>query len=353
MKLLICSSTQFGYLTDTFKYCQYLKSEIEITYIGWDQGKEKINICGVNIIYISCKGNVIQRNLRLLRAIHIELKNKYDVIFINYVRGISFVKIFNWKLKFVLDVRTLCVDKNNLRRIFLNLLLKFESTLFKYKSIISDGLAKKIGFNNYFLLPLGADSMSSPICEKDQLHLLYIGTLQNRDIIKCVKGFFLYCKSSKDNKAKFTIVGNSSGNELIEIKSFIKKNDLQSQVSCEGYVHHSKIGKYFSEANLGVSFVPIKSYFEFQPPTKTFEYLLSGLPVIATNTSEHKKFLSFKKYAILINDSEFDFRDALLEMKEKIHYINSIDILKDSQKYSWEVIIRNSMLSMLNHIVKA
>jgi hypothetical protein len=42
-KLLIINKIQFGYHTDTFKYCQYLKDEFDITYICFDAKEIKIN----------------------------------------------------------------------------------------------------------------------------------------------------------------------------------------------------------------------------------------------------------------------------------------------------------------------
>ena len=36
--LLIISQDQFGYLTDTFKYCRYLQTDFRITYVGWEYG---------------------------------------------------------------------------------------------------------------------------------------------------------------------------------------------------------------------------------------------------------------------------------------------------------------------------
>lgn len=42
-------------------------------------------------------------------------------------------------------------------------------------------------------------------------------------------------------------------------------------------------------------YVPITDYYEYQPPTKTFEYVLSGLLCLATATSSNKEVITEEK----------------------------------------------------------
>ncbi|HTD92749.1 MAG TPA: hypothetical protein VK644_03010, partial [Chitinophagaceae bacterium] len=94
-RLLILSYTQFGYLTDTLKYCEYIRDEYDITYLGWDYGLPKIEMDGVRIEYISREGNILKRNLTLLRAFNRQLNNQYDLVFANYFRGACLIRLLN------------------------------------------------------------------------------------------------------------------------------------------------------------------------------------------------------------------------------------------------------------------
>jgi hypothetical protein len=125
-KVLILSSQQFGYLTDTLKYCQHASVDFDITYIGWDYNKPKIMAPGINVQYVDRNSNLIIRNLKLLQAFHREIRKGYDAVFANYTRGISIVRLLNLNSKFILDVRTLCVSPIRSRRFFYNFFLKSE-----------------------------------------------------------------------------------------------------------------------------------------------------------------------------------------------------------------------------------
>ena len=41
-KILFVNGAQFGYLTDVYKYCQYLKDQYHIEYICFDKHMPKI-----------------------------------------------------------------------------------------------------------------------------------------------------------------------------------------------------------------------------------------------------------------------------------------------------------------------
>lgn len=60
--ILIISNEQFGYHTDSFKYSQILKSDYNITYLCFDKGQERVEISGVQVVYISWEGSKIKRS---------------------------------------------------------------------------------------------------------------------------------------------------------------------------------------------------------------------------------------------------------------------------------------------------
>jgi nucleoside-diphosphate-sugar epimerase len=67
---------------------------------------------------------------------------------------------------------------------------------------------------------------------------------------------------------------------------------------------------YFDIHNIGVSYIPMLKCFDNQPPTKTFEYLLSGMPVIATATNANKDIINDVN-GVLINDNSEEVYNGL------------------------------------------
>jgi glycosyltransferase involved in cell wall biosynthesis len=309
---------------------------------------------GVNVRYVTRQGSLPIRNFRLLKNFNAEIKKSYDAIFVNYIRGISLVKLLNPSKNIIFDIRTLSVSPSLLRRGTYNFFLKLESLFFKNVSIVSDDIAKNIGIKNYFLLPLGADAISpssaKSAAKTDDLHLLYVGTLRNRDIIKCVKGFHKYCVRNLDEQAKFTIVGDSTHDELVEIKKYVTDNNLENQVITVGRVPHNELETFFKQANVGVSFIPMTKYYDFQPPTKTFEYLLSGIPVIATKTRANKEILINTSDSVLINDDENEFAGAVSRFKNNISNVNSAAVAAGVQTFSWKSIIQQRFVPLIRNI---
>jgi glycosyltransferase involved in cell wall biosynthesis len=350
-KVLILSSSQFGYLTDTLKYCQYAASEFDITYTGWDYNRPKIEIPGVKVNYISRKANLVARNFRLLKAFHKEIKNNHDVIFANYKFGISIIKLLNRKASFVVDIRTLSVNTKRINRVINDLFLKLEIGAFKNISVISDGVANKLKLKDFYLLPLGGESFTDELKSFENLSFLYVGTLYNRNIIDCVKGFHLYLKKidHKEPTPIFTIVGDSGGNELVEIKEYVNTHSLSKNIIITGAVPHDELNVFFENANVGISYIPLCSYYENQPSTKTFEYLLSGMPVIGTETYENKKVINSES-GVLIKDNSESFLNSIYEMDNKKDHFNSKGLKTTYASHSWERVVNEKFVSLIKQL---
>lgn len=354
-KLLLFATHQFGYLTDTAEYCRYAKDQYDITYIGWDYGKMEVTIQGIHVRYISREGNLLQRNYRLLRALCREVRSGgYDVVFTHYTRGISLVKLLNLKQPFVFDIRTGSTDRNPLRRKAYNFFMKLESLVFRHVTVISDGLAAQLGIRRYALLPLGADAIETPAKQfsGDYLYLLYVGTLQNRNVLTCVQGLHKYLLAHPADAVMLTIVGDSPGTELQEIKQYVHEHTiLNGKVICTGRIPHDELGNYFREAHAGVSFIPVTRWYSCQQPTKTYEYLLSGLPVIATRTQEHEKLLAKEEMCVLINDTADDFAKAIADIRLKIPHVNAEALRQRYIVWSWENVIRHYFIPVIQQIL--
>lgn len=351
-KLLILATGQFGYSTTTYKYCEFSLENFQITYIGWDYKLPRLELASVKVKYVSRESNLLFRNMRLLQAFHEEIQKGYDLIFATYVRGISLVKIFNPKSRFLIYIDTFGVMPNTRKRYLYDLTLRSEVSLFSNVAVINDGLGKRLGRNKYEILPLGGSSFNTESKSFEKLELLYVGTFDNRNMLDCVKGFhkFIERKGFKENDTVFKIIGDGPNDELKEIKTYVKTYNLSNYIDILGYLPQTELKPYFESANVGVSYIPMLSYYEHQTPTKTFEYLISGLPVIATGTCENKKIV--KPWAgVIIEDNADSFCEGLIKLDQQKSEFCSDEIIKEYVGHTWENVVKSHFIPLLMRII--
>jgi len=350
-KLLLISHNQFGYQINIYKYAQYLKEEFDITYFCFDYGRLKIYEDNVNVIYVEKYGAKVKQLIYLLSELHKLLKkNDFNLIILKHFPFSSLIRLFTTS-KIILSIQTGSVSNNSMSRFFFNMLLHFESMVFNHNLILSDSLKKLLRISNKktTVIPLGSEVFCTNNHKYNKLNLIYIGNLNNRDIEKTIYGTKEYLSNSK-NKIELTYLIVGFGNQDVERKiiNLISELDLNEIVKFAGLVPYNHLSEYVTKSNIGVSFVPITKYFDVQPPSKTIEYLLSGLPVIATATKENKKIINSNN-GILIDDTISDFAEALCIM-EKSEFDNQ-QIRESMLDHKWRNIVNTKLIPLINKIL--
>jgi glycosyltransferase involved in cell wall biosynthesis len=351
-KLLIINQASFGYHLDTYYYCKYLKDFYDIVYICWDHGLKRIEMDGVRVLYVNREGNTIFRTMRFLLLVLREIKDKRDTVFIKYFKVVSLaLRMFKPHNCMVLDIRTGSVHEERIIRWLQDTRLKIETYFFRHITVISESLAKKLGIElKAHILPLGADVISTSNKNFESLHLLYVGTLFNRNLDITIRGFKLFYDEFKDKiPVSYTIIGKGLYNELQALRNIVSQYGISSVVKITGLIPHNELTPYFDSANIGVSFVPLTTFYDCQPVTKTFEYLLSGMPVIATNTSENRKVINHDN-GVLVGDKLDEFYAGIKEAFEKRHLFNSVTIRHQAMRYTSKEIVRKNLKQYLHSI---
>ena len=342
-RILIITRNQFGHHVDGYYYCKYLRDRFDITYLCWDYGLPRVAMQGVNVKYIPRCGARVRRYAQFLRAAISEARENYDVCFLKYFAGCSLLRLCNPGGTCVFDVRTGDISENYFVRHVADWILRFESRCFRNITVISESLARKLGFpnNKTYVLPLGADIISDRDKSLDELRLLYVGTLENRNIDETVRGFErFYREFGNKVKMEYKIIGAGYRQEEKLLSDMVKEMGLEGVVQVLGYIPHDELHSYFDSQNIGISYIPITEYFDCQPPTKTFEYILSGMPVIATATSENKKVIDAGN-GVVIQDNALDFYEGLKTILGRKEEYNSSQIRESCKQYTWESIVKN------------
>lgn len=346
--LLIINKLQFGYHTDTYKYCEHLNTNFDITYVCFDMGDKKLVIPNVKVIYISSKGSYIIRGIRFICFALMQGLFHNGVIFLNYYPNFKLFRILIPFKKIVLDIRSLNINKNSGHRVKLDKELLNETKYYNKVTVISEGIKEKLKLadSKSFILPLGSDIISNTKKTYSQIKLLYVGILTDRDIIKSVEGFKLFIERTNCENITYDIIGDGVDYQLI--KSKITECGLDSIIKLHGKIPHFELKPFFDKCNVGVSFIPLVDYYDFQPPTKTFEYVLSGMICIATKTFENKKLINTSN-GVLCEDSSESFAKALeLIHNNHIRY-NSDDIRNSLKEFTWSNITNNYLKPFLDN----
>ena len=347
-KILIIAPYQFGELSDCYYWAKYATEQgYSVTYIGYRychrQMKER-ECPGVRVIGVHHYNNrVLLGVCFFLRIIwEILIHKHYNIVVCKFPHVEKLVKLFP-KRNIILDIRTLSVSANQAARKQADRNTRNVALQFSACSVISEGVRNKLGINAT-ILPLGAECISSTKKDFSILKLFYIGTFDNRDLPVFLKGLAMFNKRYA-LPVTFDIVGG--GNKEVEnaIKEIISLEKLDN-VKLHGYMTHDEAQKHFDNSNVGVCYVPMTEYYEHQPPTKLYEYLLSGMACIATNTKSNRDVMT-DTFGVLINDDAESVCNGLYELYNKRNSYVSSTIVSSAMQYHWKNIVKDTFLKMV------
>ncbi|HCM19284.1 MAG TPA: hypothetical protein DIC46_00580 [Porphyromonadaceae bacterium] len=360
--ILFMIPDQFGYSAGYYYYCKYLLLlGYNITVICVDKGLKKVELDGaITFYYIQQERTRINKflyvilvRLKSLKKLY-NLKNKGDIFILKYFEGVSISLLFLPRNRTIVDIRTGTVRKSKTIRILLNQLLRVEVFLFKKIFILSKELSQKLKLasDKIIYLPLGSEELSKEAKNYcSSINLLYIGTFSYRNIDQCIDGFAKFYKKYKALlPLSFDIIGFGKLQDEAKIKELIYAYNLSDVIVFHGKKTHVNSLPFFQRCNYGISYIPITDYFNLQPPTKTFEYILSGLVCIATQTKANQELIT-EKNGVLCEDTSESFFHALETVYNK-RFSYSTDAIKDSlYSHKWEYIVRNIMHKAFKEIL--
>lgn len=347
--LLIVAPYQFGELSDCYYWAKYAtKDGWKVTYLGYRYHKREIkerSCPGVRVVGVMHSTSRLLHGLKFLGSIIKEIffHNHQNVIVCRFPKCEILPKIFPNR-NIILDVRTLSVspdkdarerEDNELIRIMKN---------FKTTSVISEGVGNKLG-GGCPILPLGAEPLSSVSKSFVDMRLFYIGTFNNRNLSQFIKGLALYQKKSGNKSVSFDVVGGGTPEEEQMIKDTIMDTGVVG-VNLHGYLTHDEAKQLFDSCNVGVCYVPVTEYYQHQPPTKLYEYLLSGMACIATNTKSNVEVIN-QSNGVVVEDNENSVSCGLSTIQSNMELFNSQSIVENSQSYHWENIVRSYLLKLM------
>lgn len=348
--ILIIHKMQFGYLTDVYKWCQYLCDEYDITVVSLNRGFPTMSIDGVRVVEV-CGKNYYFRGISFLIRCIVEILKSKGIIILCYFNEVPILRRIFPKKKMILDVRTLSINEDEKHRKNYNSKLEALLSRFSQITVISEGVKSVLGEKacNASIVPLGAELGKTGINKSNNPRLLYVGTLCNRRIEDTINGLKIFIDNNPNVDILYDIIGDGADGDLQKLCDLVQELNLKKYVTFHGRIPNDKIGPFLEKANVGVSYVPITDYYEYQPPTKTFEYVLSGLLCLATSTYSNKELIN-ESNGFLIQDNPESFAKGLEYCCKKITNYNPELVKETLLEYTWENIVNNKLRPVLDSL---
>lgn len=355
-KLLIVYPNQFGYHTDSFKYCENLRETFDISYFCFDQDLSKVDIDGINIFYNPYKINKIARLARFYNNIINYTNNSpVDILFVIQFKFCFILGLFARARIKIIDYRTGDLSPNLLIRHLKNRIMWFDSLFYTHLCAISEGLRDILNLRKTktFILPIGGDTLSTEKHSYEEMDLLYVGSFNGRNIHDTITGFATFLEKYKESSLSisYTIVGFGKDDDVNKIKTAIDKLKLGKKITILDRVKYTDLNQYFDRCNIGVAYIPKKPYYEHQPATKTFEYINSGLFTIATSTFENSKIINAHN-GVLCDDSPESFAHSIETVYHKRGKINENEIRDSLKQFRWDNLIHSIFRPYLINLLK-
>ncbi|MDN3450107.1 glycosyltransferase [Planococcus sp. APC 3906] len=355
-RIVIIPRCQYGYNTDYFQMANRLAGKnIDVEMICFDQGFRKVEPPdNVHITYVVRKENNKAGNFvnYLVAAMKYVWKNKKTINWVVVSATIEFcgilpfaMKMFARDIRWIMDIRTCSVIPDERKRKVYDFLTLLSSYFFDRVTVISGLVAQRLKIKKYEVLPLGADcyvNLDEKEFDSKNLNFLYVGKFDDRRVEDLIGAFDSLCgKLSGDISRKLDIVGFGEREETNEtIMNSLQNSVHRSNINYHGRKSHHEIKSLFQEATIGFSYVPVTEFFDVQPPTKTFEYIMNGIICVATNTKANSEIINDNN-GILTEDNPESLLAGIEHVISNMSSFNSVKMSRTVTGSKWENIVDN------------
>jgi glycosyltransferase involved in cell wall biosynthesis len=117
-------------------------------------------------------------------------------------------------------------------------------------------------------------------------------------------------------------------------EQFIEAHDLTDRVTFPGYLKYEEMFRYLESADVGLALYDVE-FCKFAIPTKFFEYLYAGLPVVTTPVTAVSEFLP-PEYQYVV--PEGDIEGAAAAVRRALDTTHDKTTMRQivEEQYSWE-----------------
>ncbi|CAM3003080.1 glycosyltransferase family 4 protein [Halobacterium salinarum] len=171
--------------------------------------------------------------------------------------------------------------------------------------------------------------------EREQTHVLcYVGGIQElRGIYRMLD--LLRVLRNRGVDVELWVLGAWSPDENhAQVAQFVQQHELEDYVQFPGYLDYEKMFQYLHSADVGIALLDTNHY-KRGVPTKFFEYLYAGLPIVTTPVDAVSKFMPEEFCQVVSQGDAETAADAVEAALQEDHNASEMRALV-GEKYSWE-----------------
>ncbi|WP_020162405.1 glycosyltransferase family 4 protein [Cycloclasticus pugetii] len=170
------------------------------------------------------------------------------------------------------------------------------------------------------------------------LRMLYVGSVQKdrgRDLMLDAMAIV----NQEKYIAHLTIVG-ANEEQLKYCVDKVKELGLEASVTLIGRVPGNLIPSYMEKVDAGLCLWEDLPWYSFNPPTKLFEYLVAGLPVLASNIRTHTQYIEDGKNGLIFEYESTALAQAVQRLWDERNELQNMKqyAFESSTPYLWQSI---------------
>jgi glycosyltransferase involved in cell wall biosynthesis len=145
-----------------------------------------------------------------------------------------------------------------------------------------------------------------------RIQLIYIGSVsvdRGRDVMLDAMSQLV----RQEVSAHLSIIG-ATEEQLSFCQKRAKALGIEKNITLLGRISGNQIPAYLEQADIGICLWEKSAWVEFNPPTKLFEYLVAGLPVLASNIRTHTRYIKHWNNGIIFDYNATSLADSVTEL---------------------------------------
>lgn len=186
----------------------------------------------------------------------------------------------------------------------------------------------------------------------ENLRVVYVGfitELRGLDLLVIAVKRFLERVDYK-NSITVDIIGKGSFKE--KLAQLVRELDLERYVTIHGWLEPSQMDGILHQANVGALTYRVCGHWNHTIPNKLFDYMLAGLPVLATEVIPISRIINEERCGLVCRDLDVeDIAQKLIELRDPQlrQDLGEKGANAISNKYNWGI-DEKTFISMLSHI---
>ena len=190
------------------------------------------------------------------------------------------------------------------------------------------------------------------LADSESIRLIYIGTVsapRGRDVM--LDGLAEAVR--RGCMVHLTIVG-AGDDQVSYCNDRLAHLSIRDHVTVLGRVSGSEIPKLLAKADIGICLWEDKPWWRFNPPTKLFEYLVAGLPILASDIRTHTRYVESGINGFIFEYGAAGFANAIREVILSRNELMAMkkNTFESGQQYLWSR-IEKEFLGQIAGKVKA